>query len=235
MEVIIGYEIVYSYYEKNETGEYNKELLKEKKVKIGSPHDDVSIDVLAGKILAQLARRNIFVQDVKIFEFIKKSISFRETDDGIVIKNKKFRFDDGPVIIGEEINTDGTDIEEIKPEVKSKPTIVQTSVKQVNQKPLRYETFDPESLLLEAAKSRGYKFTVGKKYPILNERLAAAGVMYTTQDDLGNKQILVDKFFVPIIGELAFESEMKSTKAEDISDRLNWSGVINDNVPNLRG
>lgn len=93
----MGFELTYRYHEEISKGEYNKEELKSKTIKVGSPYDDISLDVLAGKVMAQLARRNILVVDVEIFEFTKKKISFKETSDGILIKNKKFSFDDGAV------------------------------------------------------------------------------------------------------------------------------------------
>jgi len=48
--------------------------------------------------MAQFARRNILVQDVKIFEYVRKEVAFKEEEDGIRIKNKRFRFDDGAAV-----------------------------------------------------------------------------------------------------------------------------------------
>lgn len=62
---------------------------------MGTPTEEVPLEQAAGKIMAQLARRNILITDVEIYEFTKKKLSYKEADDGILIKNKKFRFDDG--------------------------------------------------------------------------------------------------------------------------------------------
>lgn len=94
----MGYEVTYSFHEEISKGEYNKEELKTKTVKVGSPYDEIPLEVVAGKVMAQLARRNILVVDVEIFEFTKKKISYKEAPDGILIKNKKFSFDEGEII-----------------------------------------------------------------------------------------------------------------------------------------
>ena len=94
----LGFEITLKFHEEISKGEYNKDELKTKTTKVGGPLEDVPIEVLAGKVIAQLARRNILVVDVEIHEITKKKISFKETADGILIKNKKFRFDDGALI-----------------------------------------------------------------------------------------------------------------------------------------
>ena len=91
----MGFEIVYHFCEEITKGEYDKENIKMKTVKIGSPLDDIPMGVLAGKIMSQFARRNILIMDVEIYEYTKKKIAFRETNDGIVIRGKKYNFDDG--------------------------------------------------------------------------------------------------------------------------------------------
>jgi len=93
----MGYEIIFSYKEEVEKGVYADEI-KTKKVKIGSSEDNLGLEAAAGRIFAQFARRNILVTDVEIWEYSKKKLSFKETDDGFVIKNRKFRFDDGPAL-----------------------------------------------------------------------------------------------------------------------------------------
>ncbi len=75
----MGFEVYYSYYEKNSDGEYNKDSLKVMKRNVGDLLDDTSIEVLAAKVLSQLARRDIWVQNVEIFEYKKNKITFRET------------------------------------------------------------------------------------------------------------------------------------------------------------
>ena len=100
----MGYEVKYFYKEETEVkGQYSDEI-KEKKVKIGDPWEEVPLEVVAGKVMAQLAKRNIFVTDVEIYRLAKEKISYRNTEDGIVIKNKKFRYDDGPAAVADEFD-----------------------------------------------------------------------------------------------------------------------------------
>lgn len=67
--------------------------------------------------------------------------------------------------------------------------------------PLRYEVYDPHPDLARAAKSKGLPFTVGKKYPIYEEKPDRRGVIYgmiyVTDDDQGTRRALNDKHFVP--------------------------------------
>ena len=93
----MGYEVTYHYRTQTEDGEWSEET-KQKTAKIGSPYDEVPIDALAGKIIAQLARRNILLEDVEIFEFTKKQLKFRQDDEGIFIGRRKFTYDDGPAL-----------------------------------------------------------------------------------------------------------------------------------------
>jgi len=95
----MGFEVILHYREKNEDGDFDEEV-KTKKIKVGSPYDDVELDFCAGKIIAQLANRKRLIEDVEIFEFTRKKLSYKESEDGIVIKNKKFKFDDGPAVQG---------------------------------------------------------------------------------------------------------------------------------------
>lgn len=67
--------------------------------------------------------------------------------------------------------------------------------------PLRYEIYDPHPDIVRIAKQKGLSFTLNKKYPIFEEKPDRRGVqygmLYITQDDNGNRQILNDKHFVP--------------------------------------
>lgn len=90
----MGYEISYFYHERLEEGGYDKDETKVMKRRVGDPFDDLPLEKCAGAVMAQLARRDIWVVDVEIFELSRKKITFRETKGGIVIKNKKFAVGD---------------------------------------------------------------------------------------------------------------------------------------------
>ena len=217
----MGYELIYHYHEEISKGEYNRDEIKTKSVKVGSPYDDMPLENVAGKIIAQLARRNILVVDVEIYEFTKKKLNYREADDGIVIKNKKFKFDDGAVVEVSENNV-----------VENNNSGIQTTQSvPIVQKPIvRYEIFNPPVELLKESKRRGYLFTVGKKYPIYKELTAPRGINYLTLDDSGFERVLHEQHFSPNVPGLGQEN-IKISSDVDL-----WKDVnIELGVMNLRG
>jgi len=259
----MGYEVQFSYHEEISKGEYNKEEIKTKLVKIGTPYEEIPLENLAGKIMAQLARRNILVVGVEIFEYTKKKVNYRETPDGVVIKNKKFSFDDGPVV-GVSEGADEQSPEQMLASLLANPAVQQalqgksapsnvgvpgvisnTGVppEARKQNVLRHEIFNPaDKIFLEDAKRRGIAFTLGKRYPIFAEKMGPnlmVGMIYTTQDDNGRMQKLSDKFFTPDIGGLdrGFEKEDFKPLAgngKSVKDTLDWGGVVSDSIPNIR-
>ncbi len=68
--------------------------------------------------------------------------------------------------------------------------------------PLRYEIYDPHPDLARVAAQKRLPFTVGKRYPIYEEkpdrRGVVFGMVYLTEDDQGNRRALNDKHFVPM-------------------------------------
>lgn len=89
----MGYEVKFLYFEKDaETKEYNREEEKTLVKKIGKSTEEVPLEKLAFVVMNQMARRDIWVEDVEIYEFVKKKISFKESSsgDGIIIGGKKF-------------------------------------------------------------------------------------------------------------------------------------------------
>lgn len=276
----MGYEVTFHYYEEgSEKGKYNEEEKKTKSITVGKLTEEVSLDVLAGKIMAQFARRNILVVDVEIYEYTKKKINFKEEQDGIRIKNKKFRFDDGASVTLEdtaESNADqlaslivanpqllsqlqaqlGLPQQPVHPhQLIQRPAAPQQPVQesQVRMPPqqpishprqaMRYEVFDPiDSALMNLAKQKGWQFTVGKRYPIFEEKPAQRvtdGMLYSTVDDTGKKQMISDKFFVPIQNKLYgnfIEDSMESNivGGRGPTPRLLWDNAIESDMPIIR-
>ncbi len=68
--------------------------------------------------------------------------------------------------------------------------------------PLRFECYDPHPDLARVAAQKRLPFTVGKRYPIYEEkpdrRGVVFGMIYVTEDDQGNRRALNDKHFVPL-------------------------------------
>jgi hypothetical protein len=78
------------------------------------------------------------------------------------------------------------------------------------------------------------RFTKGKRYPIFEEKLGhQAGVIYITVDDEGNRQQLLDKFFVPAT-QLTNEDAAPVRQVNTTEKGLRWDGVVSDDIPDLR-
>ena len=204
----MGYECILHYYEEVSKGEYNKEESKTKSIKIGSPYEDIPAEVLAGKLMAQLARKNMLIFDIEIFEFAKKKISYKETNDGILIKNRKFNFDDDTTIFNSVNSVQSEDEEVIEkvvvPNITAKTINPSVSSPPKLDRPIRYEIFSPDDpLLLNSYRSEKMPFTLNQKYPIYSEKPAGndirLGMNYIVKDDKGDKRTVNDKFFTPIV------------------------------------
>lgn len=246
----MGYEVIYHYRELLDSpGEYDEEI-KSRKVKIGQAYEDTPLEALASKIMAQLARRNILIVDVEIFEFTKKRLSYKESEDGILIKNKKFKFDDGPVVEGvEAVNTDDP-AAMLSALLQANPGLLNTLQQNVAQQGIshnppsqinvsenvasgprlakRWEVFSPEMMLEHRAKQANMKFTKGKKYPIFEEIQKGVPPLtttfYITTDDTGKEQEVGAEYFIPNIpGRLSYEDEMVGGPENDDIDL--WGGV----------
>ena len=252
----MGYEIIMSFHPELEKGKYDESKVETKTLKIGSPYDDIPLEVAAGKIIAQLARRNILVVDVEIYEFTKKKLSYKETDDGILIKHKKFSFDDGANLQVQEMP------EEVVQQPPQDPTSALAALLQTNPelaklfrggmntpaprqpampmmpgvgRALREEVYDPEPWLLVEARKRNLAFTPRKKYPIYKEQPApnfAAGMLYTTVDDNGNKQVISDKHFVVAPN---LDADFLADSQQDGGPKLMWDGVVGQLPTTLKG
>ncbi len=101
----MGYEVCFVFHPRKEDGSYDHETKEEKIVKVGKPFDDTSLEKLAAGIMSQMARRDIWVIDVRVVELVRKEITFKECKDGrgIIINNKKFSFNESAQMIAEDI------------------------------------------------------------------------------------------------------------------------------------
>lgn len=254
----MGYEITFVFKEQTEPGVYAEEE-KSRTIKVGTAEEELPLELVAAKIFAQLARRNILVVNVEIYEFTKKKLNYKETADGILIKNKKFKFDDGignsvEIPISEDSSDQVAKLLELlsnNPDLsnllnKKEATLATKIKKEENkaphedikkQKVLRHEIFDPPAFLLKEAKRRGLRFTVGNKYPILSEKLSenpAVGLNYTTINDLGERQILASIHFNPVPvkleGNFVEGPIMPAVASVGKDPVLSWDGVVDDGM-----
>lgn len=258
----MGFEIKYFYKEASEdTGVYKEEILS-KTSKIGKFDEEISLEVLAGKIMSQLARRNILIVDIEIYEYAKKKIGYKETDSGILIKNKKFSFDSGPVIVStseededlSEILENEVLLSKIKKAIGSvdsaKVNIAQrknTNTSNTNisnatksssgKRIIRKETYDPEMVSKHKVEQRGLRFTVGRSYPIFSEKSVVGGIInYLTEDDTGREvEVSCDCFVAQSLGLSFQESDPQYVGGEGQKEVDLWSNVSTENsVPDIR-
>lgn len=132
----MGFEITYHFHPRKEDGPgYDTDTQEDKTVKVGKPFDDTPLEKCAAAIMAQLARRDIWVVDVEVSELVKKKISFKESKDGkgIVLKNKRFSL---AGITAEMIEEQ----EEIPTSVQPQPTNMQPH--EMGQAPLPQQNTD---------------------------------------------------------------------------------------------
>lgn len=260
----MSFEVVYSFYNKLENSfEYNRENPETFKKVYGKLEEDYPLEKLASNILQQMARRDIFIFDVEIFEFQKKKISFKQNKADLIIKNKRFSTKTGTISDLESETTEESKSTNLVPAnsqiyipeydtcaVNTPMPPPQTQA--VNIAPLhnklrsqgttptrriiKYVMFDPPSAA-ERAKFP-YKFTPKKKYPVYSEKIAKNGIGMTldTIDDLNQSVKVSDELFISVDVNLIGDQEANfSNENSGLSDdTLNWSGVIRDSVPKLR-
>jgi hypothetical protein len=185
-----------------------------------------------------MARRDIFVFDFKIVELARKEITFKETKGGIVLKNKKFLFDDDSQIIVHEVNDTPAHMPVVGP-AQTMSIAAQPHNPNGNLRPVKYMIFAPELPMMAEVKTSGIRFTPDRKYPVFKVQTAASGIgeVYTMIDDTGREQLISDKYFIPADVQLYADRESKftETSAQRDGGKLLWGGTVDDpNMPNLR-
>jgi hypothetical protein len=239
----MGYEVVFSYKESaGKPGEYGDEV-KKKVCRIGKTTEDVPLESLAGRIMSQLARRNILIVDVEIYEYAKKKIGYRESSDGIVIKNKKFSFSSGTVseVDGfgeadeEEQDEDFKPIPSPSKELAAKSCPVSRG-KNLSRRAIRHEVYEPEPISDMKAKQKGLKFTIGKRYPIYSESSLGTTILYKTTDDAGKDVDVSAEYFMAVGTGLSMEEDSpRYVGADNNQEDINlWGNFESAEVPDIR-
>lgn len=243
----MGYECHFKYHERID-GEYNKEEIKILKKKIGDPFEEVSMQKLAASVMAQLARRDIWIVDVEIYELTKKQITFKETKGGVVIKNRKFLFDgqeeDIASIIVEathqenQMNVTGEAARQFirQTENQHPHNTVQPAVDPATRRPIGQLVFAPEPQQIPEIKQKNLKFTVDNKYSVYERKSSPLGDVLLVIDDTGRQQTISDKFFVPV-PQLFADNELGFSENQQQRDggKLYWGSANADsNMPDIR-
>jgi hypothetical protein len=248
----MAYEVIFKYYEKLGVCEYDKTKELEFKKTLGSLQEEYPLEKLASAILGQMARRDILVYDVEIFEFTKKKISFKENKNSISIKNKKFNLGTDNIVVSEEVENvnllscnNHSSVNCTKQEI---PQV--TENKAVVQKPQSVSPPQPKSLIgdrkpikrvifspgdLKYLSGKPWRFSLNKEYYVYRERFAENGIgmLYLMIDDRNREFEVQDEFFVPSHANLIGEDDSNSFNVNN--DRLNWQGsTANNDMPKLR-
>jgi hypothetical protein len=243
----MGFEVCYHYHEKIDGG-YNKDELKTFKKKVGDPFEEVCMEKLAVAIMAQLARRDVWIVDVEVYELSKKKIAFKETKGGIVLKNKKFIFDsvgETTVIVEQEESDPAickaqTAQSNVHPHNVTQPhnKVLNQSQISLNKRVVDSVVFSPEPQQLIEIKRKNIKLTPNKKYPVFKKSPSPTGMgeIYIISDD-DNKEISVsDIYFIPGAINLLGDKELGFTTPEsNEGGKLYWGDATSGmNVPKLR-
>jgi hypothetical protein len=246
----VGFEVNYNYYEKIENSfDYNREEPKSFKKIYGKAVEEYPVDKLAQAIMQQMARRDIFIFDVDIFEFQKKKISFRQNKGDLVIKNKKFTSRGVFLEDIEEDCPDGTchlpvaqtceaNINTLPPPqnaVNIAPPIQRNNNVNIAPRPQQSDRIIKKLQFLPSRMIQPIgAFTIEKVYPVYRESLAKNGIgmMIETVDDKGRRVTVPDEHFVPTSQQLLGEDSTGPSFVGD--DRLNWGGLVKDSLPKIR-
>jgi hypothetical protein len=242
------FEICYEYFKKLPEGGYDTKNVETTTKKVGTVNDDFPLDKLAAVILKELARRDIFVQKVIIHEFVKKQISFRETDGGIVIKNRKYA-------LGQDSNITGEDIPEtsvpqtpqqVHPIALSSGQLPHNALQPHNngpRRPVMLVSLDVGGIITDNSGNRvpiemlvkraGLQLSANKSYPVFQEmddprdkRVDAQGQpaldrkkVYLMWDDSKREITVSADYFIPAQVQLMADKELKfSEKGKGAGD-----------------
>lgn len=221
----MGFELILTAHERLEEGGYDKENTREIKKRVGDPFEDIPLEKLAGVIMAQLARRDVWVVGVKVAELSRKEITFKETKGGIVLKNKKFLFGEGEAITVVEAN-EAPAPPQHQPHNQGGPK---------SSAPVKFVVYAPEPQHEFEAKKKGLKFTVDQRYPVFEVKpgILPGDEVYRMRDDLGREINVADKYFVPEQSLFA-DRELGFSKNNN-GPKLDWGGAVDDtSMPALR-
>jgi hypothetical protein len=244
----MAFEIVFKYYECLEDEiDYDKSKVLTYTKNLGDIFEDVSLEMLASMVFTQLARRDIFVFDLEIFELVKKKISYKQSKNNILIKNKKFGFS-GETIVVQEIEQPNllsckqeSEVDDnivVAPQLKQQniltapaapiaPAVPVRSLK--DSRPLKKMIFVPSDT--SYLKGKPLRFTPNKVYSVYREKLAnnGIGMILCTIDDMGREVEVTDEYFINDTINLI--NENAEVLKEDV---LNWSGSKGIDMPDLR-
>lgn len=254
----MGYEIVLKFYDRAPDGDYDKSEVKEMKRKVGEPFEDVSLEVLAQRIMSQMARRDIFVlPDVEIYELKKQKVSFRETKGGVIIKNKKFILDSDQQLQGQEV-LETPETSAVSTPV-SLPSLPVPPALPGPRRPIKYVLVDDTGVVMDSQGNRvpvplmiqraGLHFRSQERYAVFQEmddprdkRVDKNGSpvldrrkVFLMWDDRKREVTVSTDYFMPADVNLLADRELGfSTGSVSRSPKLLYDDEANVDMPDLR-
>lgn len=236
----MSFEIVFYYHSKKEDGGYEMSETLENVKRLGKTFEEISLEKLAAFIMKEFSRRDIYVSDAKIYEFVRKEVKFKTTKNGdIVIGSKKVSLSDNNLLKFEDEEPSAPQIltnlvshtynspphqpaETTYESLNLAPTAVKKNVSKhgalLFEK--KSEIFDPPPDLRGTIGK--YRLSVGKQYQILRADPTPIGDLYTIADDTGKKINISDHYFVPII---RMDADIAGVNASKIMDSSSPSPV----------
>lgn len=247
----MGFEVLYKYHERLETGGYDKDNTKELKRRVGDAYEDVPLEKVAAAIMQQLARRDIWVVDVSLVEYTRKPVSFKETKGGIVIKNKKFILDQDNTLVGQDLVSQdvtpqavpGQQVVHPHEKVQApahqnrRPAAPAPQNRSNGRRPIRKVVYMPSTPELVRKHGLAGRLTIEGEYDVFEDRMNPNGVgtEYLLRDDHGRELWAQDEHFVPAQMNLMADRELGFSKSGRRADNnLKWDGVLDGEIPNLR-
>lgn len=104
----MAYQLIFSSHKRSkETSGYDMENVTKLTKRVGKEDEDTPLEDVVQVIKSQLARRDVLVTGVEVFELVKKKVKFKEIKGGFIIKDKKFLMDQ---IQGVPVATDDDDV-----------------------------------------------------------------------------------------------------------------------------
>lgn len=197
----MGFEIKYKFHPRKQEGGYDTDKLEEKTAKVGKPFDDTPLEKCAAAIMGQLARRDIWVVDVEVYEVVKKKISFKESNDGkgILLKNKRFSLNSTAQMVAEDV------VDETAPQQQALVPQPPTQMAIPQQLP---PGMQPHQLIQRPQQAQ----MVDTLYANPN----AAAIQHLPPPPINQKRVLYEVYFEPAI---VYVPELKKMKLKFTRDK----------------
>jgi len=242
----MGYEVTYRYHERQKDGKYNMEETKELKKRVGKAFEELPLEKLAAVVMGELARRDIWITDVEVEQFIKKKLNFKESSDGkgIVIKGKKFSFGQSAELIAQDVQVTDADYDpSMAPQAQQRSPGMPGLPAKNNKIPQKWMIYDPPVELIQEAQVKGLAFTQGKKYPVFDSQdmpigskdgTPIYGEVLSTRNDKHADVVVSEKYFVPVqklVGDDEVEGGFGAQVAEASGPRLSYANELTIDVP----